>query len=119
MKLCLLLILFSTSLSAYEIYPNGYDATRDVIAENYEAGPFLIYDCKEGHYVCVLSDYYKKCEADRADDLIGRKLNLSCAPIGEFPNKKSCFQRQLFMTSQAYGPRFCISDYWKQKEISY
>lgn len=100
-------------------YLNDYDPATDVIAENYEAGPFLIYDCKERHWVCVLESYYKDCEASREEDQLLKKLELRCAPITKLSNKKSCFQQQLFLTSQNAGSNFCVGDEWKQKEIRF
>ncbi len=98
---------------------NGYDGKVDVISENYEAGPFLIYDCVEKHYVCVLEEYYKECGEKRAKDVHERKEMLSCAPISEHLNKKSCFQKQLFIVSQNHGTRFCVGEEWKQKLIEF
>jgi hypothetical protein len=98
---------------------NGFDPKTDIISEKYEAGPYLIYDCSEGHWVCVLKEYYEQCQVSRNDELVRKQKELSCAPIGEFPNKKSCFQRQLYMTGQGFGTRFCLSDEWKKKEITY
>ncbi len=98
---------------------NGYDGKVDIISENYEAGPFLIYDCIEKHYTCVLEEYYKSCGERRAKDIHERKELLSCAPITQMLNKKSCFQKQLFMVSQNHGTKFCVGDDWKQKEINW
>ncbi len=98
---------------------NDFDPKVDIISENYEAGPFLIYDCVEKHFTCVMESYYKECGEKRAKDIHERKLDLSCAPIAEHLNKKSCFQKQLFMVSQNHGTRFCIGDDWKQKEIGF
>lgn len=98
----------------------GYDVKTDIIADNYEAGQFLIYDCDEKHWVCVLESYFKECEEKRQNDkTLPDKITHSCAPIGEFPNKRSCFQRQLFMTTHNYGPRFCIKDEWKTKAVDF
>jgi len=118
-KLMLFCMLLAPHLLAddAEKVLNGYDPKVDIIAENYEAGPFLIYDCIEKHYTCVLESYYKECAEKREKDLQLRKLALSCAPLTELPNKKSCFQKQLFMVSQNHGTKFCVGDEWKQKEI--
>jgi hypothetical protein len=120
-KLMLFCMFFAPVLLADsgEKVLNGYDAAVDVIAENYEAGPFLIYDCVEKHWTCVLESYYKDCQVRREKDIHEKKLDLSCAPIAGLNNKKSCFQKQLFMVSQNMGERFCIGDDWKQKEISF
>lgn len=95
----------------------GYDAANDEVEEGSTAGAFLIYNCKDSHWACVISKNFDECREKRDEDLKGEKKVLRCAPIAEFPTKKSCFQRQLFMVSQAYANRVCISDIWKQREM--
>lgn len=95
----------------------GYDAGQDIISENYQAGQFLIYDCKEKHFTCVLKEYHDECQFKRDEELKKGSEEFSCAPLGEFPTKKSCFQRQLFLTSNAHGTRFCLPDNEKYKHI--
>jgi hypothetical protein len=98
----------------------GYDVKTDLIADNYEAGAFLIYDCVEKHWVCVLEEYSKDCHEKRLKDLESRDSPIySCAPIGVFPNKRSCFQRMLFMITHNHGTRFCIKSEWKQKAVDF
>lgn len=96
---------------------NGYDPRVDIISEDYEAGPFLIYDCEKQAWICVLESYQKECLKKREQDIHLKKLDLRCAFISELPNKKSCFQKQLLMVSQNMGTRFCIHDHWKEKEV--
>lgn len=86
-----------------------YDPLIDDISDKYQAGPYLIYDCLERHWVCVLESYYSLCHEQRKKDLDLVENDLfSCAPIGKFPNKISCFQRQLFLTTHHHGDTFCI-----------
>ena len=93
-----------------------YDPVVDIISEKYEAGSYLIYDCVEKYWVCVLESYYKLCEEQRKTELVlSEEPFHSCAPIGKFPNKISCFQRQLFLTTHNHGQRFCVKDSWKKK----
>lgn len=98
---------------------SGFDPSRDVISEKYFAGPYLIYDCEEKHWVCVMEDDFKECQKKRDEDKNNKKEILGCAPLGSFPTKKSCFQRQLFLTGQNHGTRFCISDEWKEKDVKF
>lgn len=113
------LLMNMTLADSGEKVLNGYDPKVDIISEDYEAGPFLIYDCVQNHWTCVLESYYKECEKKRSEDLHFKKERMSCAPVGELPNKKSCFQRQLFLVSQNVGYRFCIGPVWQQKEIKF
>lgn len=118
-KLMLFLIMWAAVVSADdgEKVLNDFDPRTDIISEKYEAGPYLIYNCKEKHFVCVMEANYKECEAERAQDNLEKKLDLSCAPISKMLNKKSCFQQQLFFVSQNQGTKFCVGESWKQKEI--
>lgn len=91
---------------------------QDIISEEYEAGPFLVYDCKDKHWVCVQPSYYENCKDLRKRDLARtEELYHTCAPAGKFPTKRSCFQRQLFLTTHNHGNRFCIKDKWKEKNV--
>lgn len=99
---------------------SDFDVKTDIIADNYEAGAYLMYDCVERHWVCVLEEYYKECGEKRTQDHL--KVDdpyHTCAPIEQMPNKKSCFQRQLFLTTHNFGARFCIKESWKDKNIDY
>lgn len=117
----MLFLLMSTSAFGYdgEKVLNDYDPKTDIISEEYEAGPYLMYDCQQKHFVCVLENYYKECQEKRDKDIHEKKLHLSCAPIEQMPNKKSCFQKQLFFVSQNHGTKFCVGESWKQKEIDF
>lgn len=89
---------------------------EDQISDKYEAGKYLIYDCKDGHWVCVAEPFYKNCQETRSQELAKKGVvHLSCAPIGEMASKKSCYQRILFFTTHHHGSRFCINDEWKEK----
>ncbi len=115
--LFVLTLIHSTLADDGERVLAGFDPHTDLIAENYEAGAFLIYDCVEGHWTCVRDVFYKECEAKREEDRLMRSRFARCAPLGQLPTKKSCFQRQLFMTGHHHGTRFCILSPWKEKEI--
>ncbi len=114
----LIIFTFSLQLSfAQERNPPVLDPQEDIISDDYEAGAFLIYNCEKKHWVCVLEDYYKDCQASRLSDEKKEGVYHSCAPIGEFPSKKSCFQRVLYLTSHNYGDRFCVKNEWKEKGV--
>lgn len=113
----LILLSFNTLGDDQAKVLSGYDPVTDIIADNYEAGPFLIYDCDQKHWVCVLESYYKDCQEKRHRDAEHGTFYHSCAPIGKFPTKKSCFQRILFLTTHHHGTRFCIKDEWKTKAV--
>lgn len=100
-----------------EKFLNGHDPVADTLSDEYEAGPFLIYDCKNKHWVCVLKPYFETCQSQRAQEQFDKIEKLSCAPVEEFPNKKSCFQKQLYLTTQGFGDKMCDGEVWVPKEI--
>lgn len=116
-----LLIFYSGLILADDLQKSlaGFDPRVDTIAENYEAGQYLLYDCVEGHWTCVTEPYFVECEAKRNEDILARKIESRCAPLGSMPTKKSCFQRQLFLTSNNHGHKFCVLPEWKEKGIIY
>lgn len=120
-KLMLFCLFFTNHIysDSGDKYLNAYDPKVDIISEKYDAGPFLIYDCEDKHFVCVMAEYNKDCEEKRAQAAHEKKLDMGCAPIAELPNKKSCFQQQLFLISQNHGTRFCTGPDWKTKEIQF
>ncbi len=97
--------------------PSDFELKKDNISNKYFAGSFLIYDCEEKHWVCVLEEDYKICDDKRKESVQKKERKLSCAPIGELPTKRSCFQRVLFLSGQAHGHRFCLLDEIKKEEL--
>ena len=119
-KFTVFLFLLSFPLLAQENKdPAGFDPVSDNFSDKYEGGAFLIYDCVDKHWVCVLESYYSECQELRDKDIQSKKITLGCAPIGKFETKKSCFQRQLYMIGQNYETRFCIHPDMQQKELKF
>ncbi|HXH29459.1 MAG TPA: hypothetical protein VNJ01_01480 [Bacteriovoracaceae bacterium] len=83
--------------------------------ENYQDGEFLIYNCREKHWACVKSETFDECLEDRNADPSELDPLHSCAPVGRFATTRSCFDRQSFMSTQAFGTRVCVRDEWKGK----
>lgn len=119
MLFCVLIISGTALADDGEKALNDYDPRVDIISEDYEAGPYLIYDCAKKHYVCVLESYFKECEQKKLKDIALNKERVSCTPVSEHLNKKSCFQKQLLLVSRNHGTRSCIAAAWKQKEIDF
>lgn len=108
MMASILAATFIAQADTGEKFLGGFDPSRDLISQDYTAGAYLIYNCKDQHWVCVTEEDYLECENKWQK---GEKASLStsyeCAPIEKFPTKKSCFQRVLFNVSQNLGTRFC------------
>lgn len=105
------LLIFSSLLARAEINP------EDFISDKYIAGEYLIYDCQEGHWVCVMEAFSRECEKVREEDRHLGKIRARCAPLKQMPSKRSCFQRQLFLVGQNYGDRFCLLRPWRHKTL--
>ncbi len=86
---------------------NDFDPLTDVISEDLEAGPYLIYDCVENRWACVREVHFNECKEKRKIHTGDLDRRYRCSPIGSFSGKKSCFQRQAFLVSQAVGDRSC------------
>ena len=120
-KLMLFCVLYPLQLFADsgEKFLNDYDPKTDIVSDKYEVGPYLIYDCVDKHWVCVLESYYRQCEETRKQAQLEKKDQLGCLPAGDMGNKKSCFQKQLYFVSHFFGPRQCIGDEWKEKSVNF
>lgn len=115
-----LIVAFSAVADESAKFISDFDVRTDIISDNYEAGQYLIYDCKEKHWTCVMETYFKECAEKREKDLLNiDEVYHSCAPIEKYPNKRSCFQRQLFLTSHNFGQRVCVKESWKEKNIEF
>lgn len=109
----------SNQLPESEKLVSGFDARRDLISEDYVAGAFLIYNCEKKHWVCVMEEFYQKCQEEREEDTHLGKVYARCAPVSEFPVKFSCYQEQLRLTSRVDASKLCVLDKWKSKQISF
>lgn len=116
-----LLVFGSLSVSAQmrEKFLEEFDPLSDRISDEYDAGPYLIYDCQKEHYVCVVQENFETCQSKKMEDLKNDSLVHRCAPLGKLTTKKACFQKQLFMVSNNAGKPFCTKEEWKKREIPF
>ena len=115
--LLVILILATNAFSEEDLTPADYDSRTDSISEKYEAGAHLIFDCEDDHWACVLAEDSVTCEEKRELALRNGERDLPCAHLGQMPSKRSCFQKSLYLTGQAHGKRFCLSDARKKEVI--
>ena len=118
-KVTIFFMLFSFSVGAQKAAKTltGYDPIADVLSSKYEAGHYLIYDCEDKHWVCVRDAYYQDCESKRTQEIEENAKDLSCVPLGYFPTKRSCFERQLYMLGQNFGTKFCLHPEWRHRDL--
>lgn len=84
--------------------------TDPYLSIKYQRGPYMIYDCFAGHWVCTGKPEFKNCRDIRAIRESDGDANLGCAVIKEFDNEKQCNLVQKRLTSRGYENRFCKSD---------
>lgn len=95
-----------------------FDTARDEFSDKYMAGPHLIYDCEDKHWVCVDDEIKKDCEDDRQKRTLDKFRSLKCSYLKTFDDKPSCFKHQLSMVSSATDPEWtCTVDKWREKNI--
>lgn len=73
----------------------------------YSRGAFLVYDCKDAHWVCTGVLEFKACSRLREFELFEKFGNLSCVPISEFSGEKDCIESQSALITNAFGMRHC------------
>ena len=60
------------------------------ISPYYRSGSFLIYDCKDGHFACVIQENFDDCKKLREKAKLLGSSNLVCAPLKKFKDRTEC-----------------------------
>ncbi len=97
-----------------------FDTAADEFSDKYMAGPHLIYDCEDKHWVCV-ADYEKKvCDESREKITLEKKRDLKCTYFKSFKDKKECFNYQLSVITNAVDPAWtCTVPNWRFQDIKF
>lgn len=97
----------------------GFDPRTDIISEDLQAGPYLIYDCTKKSWICVLKEHFDECAKKREIDEYSDKAYARCVPVAEYEVKFACFQEQLRLVTTVDSEKLCVVDSWKAKEINF
>lgn len=73
----------------------------------YTRGPYLIYDCKDKHWVCAGKAEFNYCQESRDFQIKERSESLGCVPVRSFNTEIDCNSSQKKLTSRAVATRFC------------
>ena len=73
----------------------------------YRGGEYFIYDCKREYYACVDSDGFERCTEDRKNSIIKGKKKYDCAPLKQFPDKRSCIVYNYSIIERVATRLFC------------
>lgn len=79
------------------------------ISSSYRRGEYLLYDCREKHFVCVNSTSFETCEERRKLAIKEKFREMPCAPLKKFKTQKECFDAHY---AQIYGQKskvFCLN----------
>lgn len=97
-----------------------FDTARDEFSDKYMAGPHLVYDCEDKHWVCVDEDNKKDCVDDREQRELDKFRSLKCTYARTFDDKPSCFQFQRNMVNSANIPEWsCTVSKWRVKDVKF
>ncbi len=88
--------------------PSGFDFGKDTLSDKWFAGPALVYDCEDKHWVCASPFNHVACEKDRQTDLKIGKHELRCLPATIFEGTKECHIELARLMKQGAYPRLCL-----------
>ncbi len=109
MKALLVILLLTLPVSwAVAEEAMEFDFNKDSLSDKWYAGPNLIYDCEDKHWVCVTKVDLVKCTELRRLALKSGKRELDCVPGDVFERREECLDRQKHLISGAKYPRVCL-----------
>jgi hypothetical protein len=120
MKALLVILLLTVSVftvNAEEALE--FDFNKDSLSDKWYAGPNLIYDCEDKHWVCVTKVDLVKCTELRRLALKSGKRELDCVPGDVFERREECLARQKHLVSGAKFPRVCLHPIERSRLIGF
>lgn len=108
MKSILIIMIFSLMQFSWAEETDNFDETRNLISSKYVTGGYLLYDCEDQHWVCVIKDNKEACDKKREKELRSGKHLLSCFSGEMFQSYRECSQKQKRLTKTAMFPRVCL-----------
>ena len=87
--------------------------------ERYEKGPYLVYDCLAGHWVCTAKAEFERCGQERQDALKDKLDNLVCADFQKFASADECIDQQVWQTHHNSNTPFCVGEKVKRYHFEY
>ena len=81
------------------------------ISKKYSRGKFLIYDCEERHYACVIGQDFSSCQEKRKQVLFKKDRRLlPCSPLKEFASVVKCEKEQYRLQHRRRDRSFCLTE---------
>ncbi len=86
-----------------EFYKNNIE--KAVISSLYRRGEYLIYDCINKHFACVIGPHYERCRETGTKEIV-YDSNF-CLKIKEFQDQPSCFVAHEQFSDKSRMKFFC------------
>lgn len=108
-----LLLLCSIFLSLNSFSQSTKDQGVDIdqldpnLSYKYQKGRFLLYDCKDNHWVCTKSIEFERCKKSRKKEILDGFDHFSCGHFRPFQSVDDCHKKQLKLTNQNLDFAFC------------
>ena len=89
------------------------------LSDRYQRGSYLVYDCKEMHWVCTAKAEFDRCKQLRDKALELKLNNLQCADFEKFASVDECIKHLTWQTNYQPQHRFCIGEQLKRYHFEY
>lgn len=96
-----------------------YDPLKNFISAKYEAGPALVYDCLDKHWVCTGPNEHSVCSERRLENIQEGRIELNCMPDQIFPTIKECFEYIPRLIARGNVPRGCLHPAHRRRFIGF
>ncbi len=93
-------LIFLSNLSAREY-------KDDRIAANYYEGETLVYDCKEGHWVCAAQSSVDLCQKNRGKSEEREQKSWPCVVFNKYSTTEQCHKFVEILVNDPSSKTFC------------
>lgn len=116
----LLFILLTTSGQVLAEPGNEeFDPLKDFLSIKYEAGPALVYDCLDKHWVCTGKSEHKDCTGRRLKNIEEGRIELNCMADKVFESKYDCVNFLERIIHRGNVPRGCLHPEHRKRFIGF
>lgn len=113
------LITILLALAAPGAFAQEVSGSVDVLSDKWFAGPHLIYDCSDRHWVCASELDRAQCLEERGLRLARGARLLACSVGESFKTKEACWERQRELLHQGHYPRTCLHPSARKRFIGF
>lgn len=96
-----------------------FDANNDFISVKYNAGPALVYDCLDRHWVCTGATEHQACQEKKAANIDIGRHELDCVPAKVFETKRDCYVLARQLVVRGNVPSACLNPKERKRFIGF